>query len=61
MEKARRLLEGQQGQDLIEYSLLLAFVAMFSAALFINVGQSVSGIWTVTNGQTSAAASAAGS
>ena len=33
------------GQDLIEYSLLLAFVALASAALFIGVGGSVNSIW----------------
>jgi Flp pilus assembly pilin Flp len=36
---------------LIEYTLLLAFVALASAALFIGAGNSVSGIWSVTNSQ----------
>ena len=39
----------EQGQDLIEYTLLLAFVAMASAALFIGTGGSVIGIWTTAN------------
>ncbi|PYT25096.1 MAG: Flp family type IVb pilin [Acidobacteria bacterium] len=39
----------EQGQDLIEYTLLLAFVCLASAALFISAGGSVSGIWTATN------------
>ena len=39
-------LRDEQGQDLIEYTLLLAFVALASAAMFITAGQSVSGIWT---------------
>jgi Flp pilus assembly pilin Flp len=38
-------LREEQGQDLIEYTLLLAFVAFASAALFINAGGSVNGIW----------------
>lgn len=38
-----------QGQDLIEYTLLLAFVCIASAALFIGSGSSMSGIWTSTN------------
>ncbi len=42
-------LKDEQGQDLIEYTLLLAFVALASAALFIGAGNSVSGIWSVTN------------
>jgi Flp pilus assembly pilin Flp len=52
-------LSDEQGQDLIEYTLLLAFVALASAALFIGAGGSVQGIWTVTNSQLSAANSSA--
>jgi Flp pilus assembly pilin Flp len=47
------------GQDLIEYTLLMAFVALASAALFIGAGGSISGIWTTTNSQLSAANSTA--
>jgi Flp pilus assembly pilin Flp len=39
------LLRDEQGQDLIEYTLLLAFVALASAALFISSGGSVATIW----------------
>jgi Flp pilus assembly pilin Flp len=52
-------LRDEQGQDLIEYTLLLAFVALASAALFINAGGSIANIWNITNGRLSAAASAA--
>ena len=52
-------LRDEQGQDLIEYTLLLAFVALASAALFIGAGNSVKGIWTITNSQLGAANSAA--
>jgi Flp pilus assembly pilin Flp len=38
-----RFLQDEQGQDLIEYTLLLAFVCLASAALFISVGGSVGG------------------
>ena len=48
-------LRDEQGQDLIEYTLLLAFVALASAALFIGAGDSVSGIWSVSNSQLVAA------
>jgi Flp pilus assembly pilin Flp len=51
----RRFIKDEQGQDLIEYTLLLAFVCLASAALFISAGGSVSGIWTATNSQLSAA------
>ena len=43
------LLRGEQGQDLIEYTLLLAFVALASAALFVGTGGSVAGIWGNAN------------
>jgi Flp pilus assembly pilin Flp len=41
----------EQGQDMIEYTLLVAFVALASAALFIGAGNSVKGIWTSANTQ----------
>jgi Flp pilus assembly pilin Flp len=44
-----------QGQDLIEYTLLMAFVALASAALFLGAGNSIVGIWTAANSQLSAA------
>ena len=44
-------LRDEQGQDLIEYTLLLAFVALASAALFIGAGNSVQGIWSKANAQ----------
>ncbi|MEQ1883417.1 MAG: Flp family type IVb pilin [Bryobacteraceae bacterium] len=44
-----RFIREEEGQDLIEYTLLLAFVCLASAALFINAGQSISGIWSVAN------------
>ena len=45
----------EQGQDLIEYTLLMAFVALASAALFLGAGGSISGIWSTSNSQLSAA------
>ena len=44
-----------QGQDLIEYTLLMAFVALASAALFLGAGGSISGIWSTSNSQLAAA------
>jgi len=35
----------EEGQDLVEYTLLLAFVCLASAALFINVGASLATVW----------------
>jgi Flp pilus assembly pilin Flp len=48
----KNLLRDEKGQDLIEYTLLLAFVALASAALFISAGGSVNTTWSVANPQT---------
>jgi Flp pilus assembly pilin Flp len=45
----------EQGQDLIEYTLLMAFVALASAALFLGAGGSIAGIWSTTNSRLVAA------
>jgi Flp pilus assembly pilin Flp len=45
----------EQGQDLIEYTLLLAFVALASAAIFIGAGNQISGIWGSANSRLVAA------
>ncbi len=48
--------QDEQGQDLIEYTLLLAFVALASAALFMGAGASIKSIWTISSTQLSNAA-----
>jgi Flp pilus assembly pilin Flp len=57
----RNLWNDEQGQDLIEYTLLMAFVALASAALFLGAGGSIKGIWSVSNSQLAAASTSAGS
>jgi Flp pilus assembly pilin Flp len=52
-------LSDEQGQDLIEYTLLMAFVALASAALFLGAGSSIKGIWGSTNTQLTSANSSA--
>jgi Flp pilus assembly pilin Flp len=59
MTLVKNFLRDDSGQDLIEYALLLAFICLFSAAVFISVGQEVSGIWSVAKTATNTAASAA--
>jgi Flp pilus assembly pilin Flp len=49
----------EQGQDLVEYTLLLAFVCLASAAIFTGVGTGLASIWSgtskvVTNAETAA-------
>jgi Flp pilus assembly pilin Flp len=46
----------QQGQDLTEYALLLAFVVIAAAGLFLASGSSIVTIWSVSNNMVTAAA-----
>jgi Flp pilus assembly pilin Flp len=55
MHYIMQFVKDEEGQDLIEYTLLMAFVALASAALFLGAGGSIKGIWTVTNSQLAAA------
>ena len=57
----KNFLKDEQAQDLIEYTLLLAFVCMATAALFISSGGSLSGIWITANSQLTAGNTAAAS
>ena len=52
----RAFWKDEGGQDLIEYTLLMAFVALASAALFASAGASVSKVWSTTNTTLSTAA-----
>jgi Flp pilus assembly pilin Flp len=47
----RNFLNDESGQDMIEYTLLVAFVALASAALFLSAGGNIAGIWTSANTQ----------
>jgi Flp pilus assembly pilin Flp len=56
MQRVWNFWRDDQGQDLIEYTLLIAFVALASAALFLGAGGSITSIWSATNSQLSNAA-----
>ena len=51
MTLLRNFWKEEEGQDLIEYTLLMAVVALASAALFLGAGSSIKGIWTSMNTQ----------
>jgi len=55
MELIKNFWQDESGQDLIEYTLLMAFVALASAALFLGAGKREKGIWSTTNSQLAAA------
>jgi Flp pilus assembly pilin Flp len=39
----------ERGQDLVEYSLLMAFVTLVGAAMFVGMGNSTSSLWSIVN------------
>jgi Flp pilus assembly pilin Flp len=45
----------ERGQDVIEYALLLSFVSLAGAAMFLSVGNLTSGLWSVVNSRMAAA------
>jgi Flp pilus assembly pilin Flp len=55
MKQTLRFLKDESGQDLIEYSLLVGFIAVASAATYLAGGSSVSSIWGDTSSQLSTA------
>ncbi|HLK47443.1 MAG TPA: hypothetical protein VKT49_04875 [Bryobacteraceae bacterium] len=56
-----RLWRGEEAQDLIEYTLLLAFVALVAAGLFIQAGNVTAGIWGTASSVLTSASTAAAS
>ncbi len=52
-------LRDEQGQDLIEYTLLMAFIALASMSIMVTLSGSTTGIWKSANNQLSNAVIAA--
>jgi len=55
MKSLRCFIKDEQGQDLIEYTLLVGFIALASAGIFIDGGKNISGIWGNASTQLAAA------
>jgi Flp pilus assembly pilin Flp len=51
MRYIARFLSDEEGQDLIEYAILLSFVTISVVGLIMGAGQDVKGAWTVSNNQ----------
>jgi len=56
MREVRCFLRDERGQDVVEYTLLLAFVTMASAALFLMDAATINTVLTATNNMLSCAA-----
>ena len=59
IDLGRRFFHEQDGQDTMEYTLLLGFVALAAAAIFPVVSANIKTIWQVASNHLSNAASAA--
>ena len=51
----QHFLRSEEGSDLVEYSLLLAFICLASAATVIGAGQITKGLWSITNSRLASA------
>jgi len=48
-------LKRDEGQDLVEYSLLLAFVALVGAAAYLGMSKGTNTLWSIVNSRLAAA------
>ena len=51
--------EEEDGQDLVEYSLLLAFIALAAVSLLGGVRTTIKGLWSTINSSLASASTAA--
>lgn len=49
------IISGEEGQDLVEYTLMLVFISLAGAAFYFGVGDSVSAIWSIVNARLNSA------
>jgi Flp pilus assembly pilin Flp len=59
MSVVKNFLKDEQGQDMVEYTLLLAFVALAAGAAYVTIGTKISGIWSQAQTDVTNAAAAA--
>lgn len=60
-ELVKRLIYEEQGQDLIEYTLILGFMALAAVAVYSVISDNISTIWSTVNSTMAEAASTGGS
>jgi Flp pilus assembly pilin Flp len=49
MQRLIEFWQDERGQDTVEYALLLAFIVLASAALYIHNSKAIANIWGTTN------------
>jgi Flp pilus assembly pilin Flp len=53
--EGRSFFRDETGQDIVEYSLILAFIALAGAAAYIGMSASTQGLWSVVNSRLASA------
>ena len=61
IELMKAFAKEELGQDFVEHALILAMIALTSAALFFSSGSSISGVWSGADSKISVASRSAGS
>jgi Flp pilus assembly pilin Flp len=56
----RSFVKEEDGQDLVEYSLLLAFIGLAATGLLTSVKSSINSLWTSVNSKLKSASTVAG-
>lgn len=57
--QVRTFLRDEQGQDMVEYSLLLAFIALAAVGLLSGIKTQISGLWSTISSTLSSTNTAA--
>jgi Flp pilus assembly pilin Flp len=58
---ANSFFKEEDGQDLVEYSLLLAFIGLAATAILTSVKSTINNLWTTVNSKLTVANTTAGS
>jgi Flp pilus assembly pilin Flp len=45
----QRFFQDESGQDLVEYSLLVAFIGLAGAAVYLGMGSTTDTLWSAVN------------
>jgi Flp pilus assembly pilin Flp len=61
LAQIQRFWREEEGQDLVEYSLLLAFIALAAVSILTTVQTNIKNLWTTVNTGLTKANTAAGS
>jgi Flp pilus assembly pilin Flp len=59
MSILKNFLKDEEGQDMVEYTLLLAFVALAAGAAYVTIGNNISSIWSKAQADITSASAAA--